>query len=87
MADTGNDDHEKRVREAFDSFHANVGERLDDSSRGSFDGLRSAASARDSQRLRQELSTVQENHGWLYRELAEHPAISNLLNELALWGF
>jgi hypothetical protein len=87
MDDSGNGDHETRVRDAFDSLHKNIGGRLDDSARTSFDGLRDAAQRRDAETLRRELTTVQEKHGWLYRELAEHPAISNLLNELALWGF
>jgi hypothetical protein len=80
-------DHETRVRDAFDSLHRNIGDRLDDSARTSFDGLRAAAERRDRDTLRRELSTVQEKHGWLYRELAEHPELSNILNELALWGF
>jgi hypothetical protein len=37
--------------------------------------------------MRESLSAVRDRHGWLYRELAEHPELSNLLNELALWGF
>jgi hypothetical protein len=80
-------DHETRVRDAFDSLHRNVGERLDDSARTSLDGMRDAAQRRDTEGLRRELSTVREKHGWLYRELAEHPELSNMLNELALWGF
>jgi hypothetical protein len=79
--------HETRVRDAFDSLHRNVGARLDDSARTSLDGMRDAAQRRDTERLRRELSTVREKHGWLYRELAEHPELSNMLNELALWGF
>ena len=81
------DDHESRVREAFDALHEKIGERLDEDSRGSLEGLRGAAAVRDSARLRDQLSAVQDKHGWLYRELAEHPEVSTLLNELALWGF
>ena len=87
MDDSGKGDHETRVRDAFDSLHRNIGERLDDSARTSFDGLREAAERRDRDTLRRELTAVQEKHGWLYRELAEHPELSNILNELALWGF
>ena len=87
MDDSSKGDHETRVRDAFDSLHKNIGDRLDDSARTSFDGLREAAERRDRDTLRRELSTVQEKHGWLYRELAEHPELSNILNELALWGF
>ena len=87
MDDSGKGDHETRVRDAFDSLQKNIGDRLDDSARTSFDGLREAAERRDADTLRRELSTVQEKHGWLYRELAEHPELSNILNELALWGF
>lgn len=87
MVDTESTDHDRRVGEAFDALHRNVQARLDDDSRRSLDGLRAAAAARDSDKLREGLASVQEKHGWLYQELAEHPALANLLNELALWGF
>jgi len=80
-------DHGARVASAFDSLHEKVGGRLDESSQRSFDELRSAAEARDAEKLREGLSSVQERHGWLYSELAEHPDVATLLNELALWGF
>ena len=81
------DDHSDRVREAFDSFHEKVGARLDDGARESVEKLREAAANRDAEMMREHMGAVQEQHGWLYRELAEHPAIANLLDELALWGF
>ncbi len=87
MTDPDGQDHEKRVRDAFDSLDRQVGARLDESSRRSVDGLRSAAATRNAEGLRSGLTGVREQHGWLYRELAEHPDMSNLLNELALWGF
>ena len=80
-------DHGARVESAFDALHRKVDDRLDDDSRRTFENLRTAASEKDAARLREGLASVQERHGWLYRELAEHPAVSNLLNELALWGF
>lgn len=80
-------DHDARVENAFGALRRKVGDRLDDGTRRTLDDLRSAASAKDAAKLREGLSTVQERHGWLYRELAEHPDISTLLNELALWGF
>jgi hypothetical protein len=81
------DDHESRVRDAFDAFHEKVGARLDGAARETVDGIRDAAAAKDSASLRQRLGEVKERHGWLYRELAEHPQIATLLDELALWGF
>jgi hypothetical protein len=84
---TEHEDHGARVESAFDELHRKVGDRLDTDSRRTLEDLRSAASARDAAKLREGLTSVQERHGWLYRELAEHPAVSNLLNELALWGF
>jgi len=81
------EDHGARVASAFDALHEKVGGRLDESSQRSFDALRSAAEARDAEKLREGLSAVQERHGWLYRELAEHPDVATLLKELALWGF
>jgi hypothetical protein len=81
------DDHSARVQEAFDSFHQKLGDRLDSGARESVERLREAAASRDAEKLREHLGEVREQHGWLYRELAEHPAIATLLDELALWGF
>ena len=81
------DDHSARVQEAFDSFHQKVGDRLDNGARESVERLREAAANRDAEKMREHMGEVQEQHGWLYRELAEHPAIATLLDELALWGF
>ncbi len=75
------------MREAFDAFHEKVGEKLDGSARETVERLRAAAVEKDAAKLREHLGEVKERHGWLYRELAEHPAIATLLDELALWGF
>ena len=79
--------HESRVTGAFASLQKKVADRLDPESRGSVERLRDAAAKRDAERLRDHLGEVREKHGWLYQELAAHPEISTLLNELALWGF
>jgi hypothetical protein len=81
------DEHSARVQEAFDSFHQKVGDRLDSGARESVEKLREAAASRDAEKMREHMGEVREQHGWLYRELAEHPAIATLLDELALWGF
>ena len=81
------DGHESRVHEAFDAFHEKLGARLDGEARESVEKLREAAVQKDTEKLREEMGGVKEHHGWLYRELAEHPAIATLLDELALWGF
>ena len=49
--------------------------------------LREAAANKDAGKVREHMGEVQQRHGWLYRELAEHPGIATLLDELALWGF
>ena len=89
MTDPGppSDDHSARVREAFDSLHQKLGDRLDSGARESVEKLREAAASKDADKVREHMGEVQQQHGWLYRELAEHPAIANLLDELALWGF
>ena len=89
MTDTvpPSDDHSARVQEAFDSFHQKLGDRLDSGARESVERLREAAASKDADKLREQMGEVRERHGWLYRELAEHPAIATLLDELALWGF
>ena len=80
-------EHEARVHEAFDAFHEKVGARLDGQARESLEKIREAAAEKDPERMREHMTQVQEEHGWLYRELAGHPAIATLLDELALWGF
>jgi len=86
--DTGRDAaHESRVREAFDSFVGEKSEGLDDRGHGLLERLREAAANRDRERLREHLTEAKEQHGWLYRELAAHPQLATLLDELALWGF
>ena len=89
MTDTmpPSDEHSARVQEAFDSFHQKVGDRLDGGALESVQRLREAAASRDAEKMREHMGEVREQHGWLYRELAEHPAIATLLDELALWGF
>jgi hypothetical protein len=79
--------HEARVQEAFDAFHEKLGGRLDGEARESVEKIRDAAAEKDAEKLREHMTAIQEHHGWLYRELAEHPAIATLLDELALWGF
>jgi hypothetical protein len=81
------DPHRVRVNDAFDAFADQHGDRLDAPGQGLLDRLRSAATDRDRERLRAHLTEAKEKHGWLYRELAEHPALATLLDELALWGF
>jgi hypothetical protein len=91
MTDTGkappSDDHSARVQEAFDSLHQKLGDRLDGGARESVEKLREAAANKDADKVREHMDEVRERHGWLYRELAEHPGIATMLDELALWGF
>jgi len=86
MADERDDDHAARVRESFDSLNEKVGGRLDVGQRQAIEKLRAAAQARDGEALRKGLKELRDTHGWLYRELAEHPRVANLLDELALLG-
>jgi hypothetical protein len=79
-------DHAERVQGAFDSFSRQVHEKLDRDTRESVEKLRQAASEKDADQLRRHLTDLRDRHGWLYRELAEHPAIATLLDELALLG-
>ncbi|HEY3205130.1 MAG TPA: hypothetical protein VGL03_15885 [Thermoanaerobaculia bacterium] len=80
------EDHEARVHESFDSLQRQVGDRLDELGREAIEKLRAAAAARDGEALRTGLNELRERHGWLYKELAAHPRIANLLDELALLG-
>jgi hypothetical protein len=79
--------HETRVHEAFDAFLGQHGERLDANGHSLLGQMRDAASQKSQDRLREHLTEAKERHGWLYRELASHPQLATLLDELALWGF
>jgi hypothetical protein len=54
--------------------------------RDAVERLRSAVLERDAAGLNGQLADVKERHGWLHTELARHPRIAELVNELALMG-
>ena len=80
------EDHESRVADSFDALHRQVDERLDSSGREALSKIRAAASSKDTAALKAHLDELRERHGWLYTELAAHPQIAVLLDELALMG-
>jgi ubiquinone biosynthesis protein UbiJ len=86
MAEKPPDDHAARVQASFDALHDKVGPKLDESSRAAIESVRAAAASKDADALRARVSELKERHGWLYRELATHPQIAILLDELALLG-
>jgi hypothetical protein len=83
---TPGEEHVERVKRAFDSLHENLGDRAEHA-KEPMDALRSATAEGDADRVRAHLTDMRESHGWLYEELAKHPDIASLVNELALWGF
>jgi hypothetical protein len=80
-------DHARRVSSAFEDLDKRLPQPVSAEAREKIDGLREAVAAGDSTKARAHLSEVKQRHGWLYTELASHPEISALINELALWGF
>ncbi len=86
MAESDDSNHRTRVSESFDALHAKVGSRLDDEGRDAIQRIQAAAAARDTAALKTHLADLRERHGWLYKELAEHPRVAQLLDELALFG-
>lgn len=80
------DEHAERVHASFDALHEAVGEKLDEPAREAIAKLRTAAVQKDGAAVRTHLTEVRARHGWLYRELAAHPRLSALLDELALMG-
>lgn len=86
MAEKPDDPRDKEVHESFDSLREQVSGRLDASGREAIERLRAAAAARDGDALRKGLKDLRDQHGWLYRELAAHPRLANLLDDLALLG-
>ena len=81
-------DHESQLHESFDSLYEmdRVKGRIDESGRDAVEKLRAAAAAKDGDALRKGLKSLRDEHSWLYRELAAHPRLANLLDDLALLG-
>ncbi|HEY4229468.1 MAG TPA: hypothetical protein VGO79_04810 [Thermoanaerobaculia bacterium] len=86
MTGSDSDKHSNRVSESFDALHEKVGSRLDDAGRDAIQRIQAAAAAKDTAALKTHLADLRERHGWLYQELAEHPRVAQLLDELALFG-
>ena len=88
MAEKPRDEHETGVQESFDSLYEmdQVRGRIDEAGRDALEKLRAAAAALDAEALRKGLKDLRDQHGWLYRELAAHPRLANLLDDLALLG-
>jgi hypothetical protein len=80
------DDHASKIHADFDELHERLGERLDDPGRAAIERVRHAAAAKNGAELRRNLVALRDEHGWLYKELAAHPRLANLLDELALLG-
>lgn len=87
MAEKPPDDHAERVHASFDALQQKVGGKLDGAARTAIEKVRIAAAERDPEALRAHVDALRERHGWLYKELAAHPQIATLLDELALLGF
>ncbi|HYX21735.1 MAG TPA: hypothetical protein VFA98_12895 [Thermoanaerobaculia bacterium] len=87
MAEKPPEDHAERVHASFDALDRQVGGRLDPDARAAIDRVRTAAAERDAEAMRTHMESLRERHGWLYNELAAHPQVATLLDELALWGF
>lgn len=86
MAERPEDPHAERVSASFDALQEKVGSKLDTDARDAMAKLRQAAADRNGEALRTGLKDLRDRHGWLYRELATHPELANLLDELALIG-
>ena len=76
-----------RVADALGDLHQALGDSLSQPARESLQKLRDAVAAGDRDKAREHLLEVREKHGWLYNQLANHPEIAAVVNELAIWGF
>lgn len=80
------EEHASKIHADFDELHERLGERMDEPGRAAMDRVREAAAAGNGAALRKGLVALRDEHGWLYKELATHPRLANLLDELALLG-
>ncbi len=81
------DDHEGRVEEAFDAFHADVAHRASEEEKDRLEKMKAAVVRKDAGEVQEHLSFIKDAHSWLYREMTGHPKLATLIDELALWGF
>ncbi len=79
-------EHAKRVRAAFNELRSALGERSTPEARAALEKLREAVLGGNAAELRLHLEDVKERQSWLYAELARHPRVAELVNELALFG-
>jgi ubiquinone biosynthesis protein UbiJ len=80
------DEHQERVRAAFDDLGEKLGDRVSPEARTTVESLRAAALEKDAARLRGHLDDLKQRHGWLWEELSAHPRVAAIVNELALMG-
>ena len=80
------EEHEERVRAAFDDLGAKLGDRVSPEARTTVESLRAAALEKDAVRVRGHLDDLKQRHGWLWEELSAHPRVAAIVNELALMG-
>jgi hypothetical protein len=80
-------EHQRRVHEAFDSLHKNVGEPLSKEDEERMLGIRHAVASGDREKAKEHLTTTKEHSSWLYDELMKHPEISSIIRELSILGF
>lgn len=78
---------DEKVREAFEAVQRDLQGRLGVEEQAAVERLRDAAAGGDAVRAREAMASVKEQHGWLYEELAKHPSLAAVIDELALWGF
>jgi len=79
--------HKRRVHEAFDSLHKNVGEPLSKEDEERMLGIRKAVASGDRDRTKEHLTAAKQESSWLYEELMKHPEISAIMRELSILGF
>lgn len=88
MADETEDGKQgAKVHDAFDAVRRDLDGRLGADEQAAVERLRDAAAGGDATRVREEMASVKERHGWLYEELVKHPSLAAVIDELALWGF
>jgi hypothetical protein len=80
------DQHQERVRAAFDDLGTKLGDRVSPEARTTVESLRAAALEKDAVRVRGHLDDLKQRHGWLWEELSAHPRVAAIVNELALMG-
>lgn len=74
-----------RFHTSFDTWHKSAGSRMSQEEEERVLGIREAV-IKNPELAKRYLEETRDKSSWIYQELMEHPEISAIFRELAIWG-